>query len=266
MRIAVLSPAHKQGASSISAMLASALAKTQEKEVCLTYTGNNKELATYLGISNEYVDKTKTASQIAELLKVNAIKPQDLVDYCQLVSERFYFLRTEINYLDSVDTSQLMEFLVGSLPQEIVIVDVTTDIFEDVTKKVISKSDVVILAVTQEINSVDKLKAWIGSKYFDEIKEKGMVLLVNRYSSLIGNLKPYNKLGFKYGRLCKMHYNPFIVQMSNMGKLNDLTDLIVNKDARVVELNQDFKELMQVVCANSGFKAKWQDKIENKKK
>lgn len=265
MKIAVVSPAHKQGASCVSALIALAFAKTQDKHVCLTYTGSNKEISNYLGLSSEYTDKTRTASQIAELLKVNAIKPDDLAEYCEKVGNNLDLLKTEINYLDSIDSSKLMEFLVGSLPHEIVITDITTDIFEDVTKKVIEKSDMVLIVTTQDGKVNEKLKAWMASEHFKLAQSKGTLLIVNKFSSIVGNMKPYNKMGFKSSRLAKIHYNPFIIKTANMGQLGTLMDYIVNKDSRVIELNQDIKELLQVICANAGFKAQWKDKIEPKK-
>ena len=266
MKIAVLSPAHKQGGTCLSALLACAFAQTQDKSVCLTYTGTNKELSQYLGLSSEYVDKTRTASQIAELLKVNAIKPDNLADYCEKVGENLDLLKTEINYYDSVDSSRLMEFLVGSLSHDIVITDVTTDIYDDVTQRVIDKSDMIMLVTTQDYRVDDKLKAWMESKHFEAIKKKGALLVVNKFTPVVGNLKHYNKMGFKNNRMGKLHYNPYIIRMANDGKLYDIMKFIVNKDGRVIELNQDIKEILQVICANAGFKPKWQDKIETKKK
>ena len=98
MKIAVVSPADRCGATVATLMMGYTMAYTQGRTVRLCYTGENRAIKRYVGRDSTDRDVTRTISQVSKLLEAHAIPPEDLGDYCLKMG-------TNIDLMDSWDSS-----------------------------------------------------------------------------------------------------------------------------------------------------------------
>ena len=97
MKIAVVSPADRCGATVATLMMGYTMAYTQGRTVRLCYTGENRAIKRYVGRDSTDRDVTRTISQVSKLLEAHAIPPEDLGDYCLKMG-------TNIDLMDSRDS------------------------------------------------------------------------------------------------------------------------------------------------------------------
>ena len=258
MRIAILSPSRDQGITTVSIILGLTFAQTQGMRVCLTICGmDNSSLEAYLGIS-KYDDKTKSITQIIRLLESNSISGDDIVDYCTKIEERFEVLNTSAPNVDRDESAKLLKFVIPNLSHDVVITDVQTELWEETTQETIKTADVVIIVLSQNIHTVNKLHAWRESEFYHSIRSKPTVHIINKYDGYVSAFRDFTKqTGLKHIQCCKLSYSPFIKRTANLGKLYTILPYILERDARVCELNLDLKECMQVMMAHMGERCSW---------
>ncbi len=260
MRICVISPDRRQGNSTVSALLAASLAQTQNYSTCLTFSGShNHSLESMIGLQT-VEDKTRNLSQILRLLESNAISEEDVRDYCVQVPviPNMQFIDTTSETVSEEDSSKLLQYVVSHLSHEIVITDVTTEIYDDVTKMIIEQSDLVVMVLTQSKDVWEKLAFWKQSGWMEMLNKKGLLYIFNQFDAYVDAFRDTTKkLGLRHNRCAKISYNPFIKRMGNMGKLQSIVPYILDKDPRVIELNHDLKECLMVILANLGRRTAW---------
>lgn len=260
MRISVISPDRRQGGTTVSIMLALALAQTQNYTVCLTYTGNSgNSIAGALGIKPSG-DKTRSLTQVIKLLESNAISGDEILDYCIQVPgvPNLQIIDTSSDAITDEDNAKLLKFVIGSLNHQIVITDVTTEIYEGITETIIGNSDLVVMVLTQSREIKEKLKHWEAAQTMERLNRKGLVFIVNQYDPYVEAFRDTTKsMKLKHTRCAKISYNPFIKRTSNIGKLQTILPYLLDKDPRVIELNNDLKECLAIVLANLGKRMAW---------
>ncbi|MFD0588519.1 hypothetical protein ACFQZE_10940 [Paenibacillus sp. GCM10027627] len=260
MKISVISPDRRQGGTTISILLAIALAQTQNYTTCLTYSGNNSNsISGALGIKS-IEDKTRSLTQVIKLLEANAISGDDILDYCIQVPgvPNLQIIETASDTITDEENAKLLKFVLGSLNHQIVITDVTTEIYEEITDSVIESSDLIVMVLTQSREIKEKLRKWEAAKIMGKLNKKGLVFIVNQYDPYVEAFRDTSKnMKLKHSRCAKISYNPFIKKTSNIGKLQTILPYILNRDPRVMELNNDLKECLSVVLANLGKRVVW---------
>lgn len=260
MKIAVISPDRRQGNSTISALLAVTIAQTQNLTTCLTYTGNhNHSLSNYLGIKS-LEDKTRNLTQIIKLLEASAITSQEIQDYFLKVPnvDNLQIIETASDNISDENNSKLLKFVIENLNHQVVITDVTTEIYDEATQNVIDSSDLIIMTLTQSKEVGDKLVAWESKGILDYLNKKGLVYIFNKFDPHVDAFRnSTKKLNLKHRRCAKLSYNPFIKKTSNIAKLQSIVPYILDKDPRVIELNNDLKECMLVILSNLGRRTIW---------
>ncbi len=260
MRISVISPDRKQGGTTVSALLALALAETQNLSTCLTFTGSrNLSMARFLGIKARE-DKTRSLTQMIKMLESNAISVDEIRDYCIPVPgvNHLQMIDTASENITESDNAKITKFIIRNLNHHMVVTDVTTEIYDDVTMSVIDDSDLVVMVLTQSGELFEKLKYWRSSNVLDYLNRKGLVYIFNQYDPYVQAFRDTTKkMGLKHSRCAKIAYNPFIKRTSNMGKLQSILKFILNRDPRVIELHNDLKECLMVVLANLGRNTNW---------
>ncbi|WP_138755937.1 hypothetical protein [Paenibacillus sinopodophylli] len=260
MNISVISPDRRQGGTTISVLLALALAQTQNYTTCLTYTGNNNNsIAGVLGIQPSE-DKTRSLTQVIKLLESNAIAGDEILDYCTQVPgvPNLQIIDTSSNAISKEDNAKLLKFVIGSLNHQVVITDVTTEIYEEITDSVIENSDLVVMVLTQSREIKDKLKHWEDAQIMGRLNKKGLVFIINQYDPYVEAFRDTSKrMKLRHTRCAKISYNSFIKRTSNIGKFQTILPYILEKDPRVIELNNDLKECLAIVLANLGKKMVW---------
>jgi cellulose biosynthesis protein BcsQ len=260
MKIAVISPDRKQGGTTISVLLAVALAQTQNISTCLTYTGNNNtSMAGFLGFKPTE-DKTRNLTQVIKLLEANAISGEEIQDYCIKIPgvPNLQLMDTASDTISDEDNTKLLKFVIENMNHDMVITDVATEIYDDVSRAVIDNSDLVVMVLTQSKEIGERLKHWETAGVMDYLNQKGLVFLFNQYDPYVEAFRDTTKrMGLRHRRCAKISYNSFIKRTSNMGKLQTILPFILNKDPRVIELNNDLKECLLVVLANLGRRTSW---------
>lgn len=260
MKIAVISPDRRQGGTTISVLLALALAQTQNYTTCLTYTGhNNSSIAGALGIKPSE-DKTRSLTQVIKLLESNAISGDEIIDYCSQVPDvpNLQLIDTSSDSVTEEDNAKLLKFVIESLNHQVVITDVATEIYDETTETVLENSDLIVMVLTQSRDIREKLKHWEAEKILSKLNKKGLVFIINQFDPYVLAFRDTSKsLRLRHTRCAKISYNPFIKKTSNMGKLQTILPFILKRDPRVIELNNDLKECLAIVLANLGKKMVW---------
>jgi cellulose biosynthesis protein BcsQ len=258
MKIAVMSPSRDQGITTVSILLGQALAETQGLTVCLTYSGlQNTPLESYLGLKSTG-DRTKSVTQLMKLLESNSISGNDIGEFCSKIAHNFDFLNTVNLDKNDEDNIKLLKFIIPNVNHDIVITDITTELWEPATQQVIELSDIVLIVLTQNATTAEKLNVWRSSGYCRLLKGKPIMYVVNKYDGYISAFKEYTrKYSIKHKQCCKISYSPFICRTANLGQLHTLLPYIVKRDIRVCELNSDIRECMQLLMAHMGEQFSW---------
>jgi len=259
MRVSVISPDRRQGGTTVSVLLALALAQTQNYTTCLTYTGGKNSIAGMLGLK-PLEDKTRSLTQVIKLLESNAISNEEILDYCIQVPgvPNLQLVDTSSDSITDEETAKLLKFFISRLSHQIVITDVSTEIYEEITASIIDESDLIVMVVTQSREIKEKLRQWEQAQIMGRLNAKGLVFIVNQYDPYVEAFRMTSKsMKIKHTRCAKLSYNPFIKKTSNIGKLQTILPYILDKDPRVIELNNDLKECLAIVTANLGRKMVW---------
>lgn len=260
MNISVISPSRGQGSTTVSTLLALALAKTQNYTVCLTQTGNySRAMSGYLGIKS-LTDKTRSLTQVIKLLESNAISGDEISDYCLQVPDvqNLQIFDTSADEFTDEDNAKLLKFVIENLNHQVVITDVATEIYDELTQSVLDSSDLVVMVLTQSAAVGDRLRQWEHSNVLDYLDSKGLVYIINQFDPYVEAFRDTTKrLRLRHKRCAKISYNPFIKRTSNMGKLTTILPYILDRDPRVVPLNNDIKECLAVILANLGRRMTW---------
>lgn len=260
MIVSVMSP-HRQGTGTTTTALLLALGLgNMKKKVLLTHTDSvSNSFYTYLGLQ-QFEDKTSTPTQMVKLLREGAIQSEAIPDYCKNVSDNVYvFTNNKTNFTDE-DMETLSEYLVDHSDFDYLVYDFN-DFESETAKYILRKSEAIVLNFTQSVIELDEFKKDI-QKYSKMFAGKKLILVCNKFSSVIGKDKDIPKrLGFKAP--CNViHYNPWLAMASNTGQLLTLYKNIRAKNSKVVELNNDINRLATIVTKIriANLKAKQEEK------
>lgn len=258
MRLAIYSPNRKAGTTSISILLSAMLAEKTTAKVCLSYTGKEAEsFNRYLGRSNE-VDMTKTLSQLIRLLEAGTISREDVLDYVVKLSPGLDFIHTDSKLSGELDADRLVSEVLDYLPHDIIVTDINTEVYKDVTIQAFDKADIILVLLTQDEESIQNYLKWKEGNYFPD--ESKFIYAINKFDPVISAARSVcTKAGVKYRRACKVSYNPWITKLCNSGKLLEIIPNVLKKDIRLVELFPDLKDLSILTANNIGIPIDWKD-------
>lgn len=255
MKIAVISTVDRCGSTVATLLMGYAIASTQGRTVRLCYTGMNNAIKRYVGKEVER-DATCTISQVSKLLEANAIEPDSLSDYC-------IKLGTNIDLMDSYDPSlkedevaSLLTFTFSRNTADYILCDIYGDLEDSITQNVLKVCDAVIIVTEPSYASLAKVRVLQESEVWP--KDTACMLLVAKYAPGIAPLKELAKQAqYKLRGCCKIHYNPLITKLCNTGQLDTILYYILNKDVRVLELNNDIRECLSYLMSIDNSKLKW---------
>lgn len=245
MIVSVISPHCTGNGNTTTAIFLALGLGNMKKRVLLTHTDSiSNSLYTYLGL-HQFEDKTSTPTQMVKLLREGAIEADAIPDYCKNISDNtFVFTNNKTNFTDE-DMLTLSKFLVEHSDFDYVVFDFN-DEEKEVSKYVLAHSDVVILNFTPSVIELEEFKKNMA-KYSKMFAGKKLVIVCNKYNSIICKDKDIpKKLGVKAP--CNViHYNNYIVKMSNNGTLLTMVQKARAKVPEVVELSNDMNRLATVV-------------------
>ena len=263
MIISVMAPHCGGNGTTTTALLLALGLGNMKKKVLLTHTDSiSNSLYTYLGLQ-QFEDKTSTPTQMVKLLREGAIQSEAIPDYCKNISENVYaFTNNKSNFSDE-DMETLSEYLVEHSDFEYLIYDFNN--FESNTAKyILRKSDVIVLNFTQSIMEFEDFNKE-KKKYEKMFAGKKLVLVCNKFNSIIGKDKDIpKKLGVKAS--CNViHYNAWLPMACNSGQLLTLYKNIKAKNSKVAELNNDINRLASMITKIriASLKAKQMEKKGN---
>lgn len=255
MKIAVISPCHRAGISTISTLLGYCLTWTQQMSTVISYS-DISDVGRYIG-SSALDDKTRNISQLNKLLAAGALSPDNITEYCVPLLKDLWLLDTTSNIITIEEKAKLLEFIFDRVPTDNIVCDVGGDIYEPTTKALLSIADVIVIVFEPYRTSFDAVKNYMNSNLLP--KNKNYMYLCNRYDDVIIPLREVTRdLGVKHINMCKLHYNPWICKLSEMGRLDELMPQVIQKDVRVLNLNNDMREWMSYIQGLNNNKVRWE--------
>lgn len=245
MIVAVISPHTSHNGNTITSSLLALGLGSMNKKVLLTHSNAiSNSFYTYFGLE-QYEDKTTTPTQLVKLLREGAIQPEAISDYCKEINDGvFLFTNNKTNFSDE-DMFEFSDFVMQLSDYDFVIYDME-DIETRTASAVLKQADVVILNVTQSILELQELKS-IKESIKKRCKGKQIVLVCNKFSSVIGKEKDISKMIGEKAECQVIHYNPWVPFACNSGKLIDLYKTIRGKGLKVIELDKDILRLSTLI-------------------
>lgn len=245
MIIAVISPHTRHNGNTITSSLLALGLGSMNKKVLLTHSNAiSNSFYTYFGLE-QYEDKTTTPTQLVKLLREGAIQPEAISDYCKEINDGvFLFTNNKTNFSDE-DMLEFSDFVMQLSDYDFIIYDIENT-ESPTASAVLKNADVVIINVTQSILELQELKN-IKENLMKRCKGKQVVLVCNKFSSVIGKEKDISKSIGEKTECQVIHYNPWIPFACNSGKLIDLYKTIKSKGLKVIELDKDILRLSTLI-------------------
>lgn len=258
MKIAVISSRHGSGTTTVTAMLAQAIAVSQGLEVMVTYSGVDRFLAKYVDAPT-VVDKTCSLSQIVKLLSVNAIEPKNFYEYSIKLQNNLYLMDTADPSLTLEQSATLLSEVYDKSPADVTLCDVVYGVDNVVAKSIVKCSDLVIIVAKAGLRDYDQIVDFKNSTLYP--KDKPILLVVNEYDPQIGSMREISsRLGYKYVDVFSLHHSPFITKFSSDKNLLALSPYIYKDklDPRLLEIRTDMQKLIKRILQGTQYKFKWE--------
>lgn len=248
MIVSVVSPFTRNTGNTVSTLLLGLGFTELKRRVLLSHIKpQSPSIDGYLGLKS-FDDKTSTPAQLVKLMREGAIQPEEIGDYCKLFEEYLHvFSNTHPNFLED-DMSTLLDFITEStMPYDYVVFDIDEGIEHPTSKKVISKSDIIILNLTGNLIDLD---------LFNQNKEnlmrlfrgKKIILLCSKYNfRAIKTKQLLMHIGAK-ATLSVIRYNSWIGWGCNTGKLPTVFKQGKIKNPESVDIYKDACALASVVA------------------
>lgn len=257
MNICVVSPVHGQaGITTAATFVATAIAATQRKRVCLTHTDfSNMTIDNMFGLAPT-TELIKSLTQITKLIENNNIEGAEISYYMQeILTNLFYYTSPSINLTDEefVDT---YKYFMNSLKSfSHTIIDMDSNAKSKIYDTVMAQADIVIIVINHNKHVLDKaikMKTDIENrgqgKRVSTEKEKTIYFMLNHYDA---NILQYQKiakaLNIPSNKLLLLHESLWITKCSNKGILLDVIMKALSNDVRVHYFINDMKNICRII-------------------
>lgn len=257
LRIAVITPINRCGASVVTTVLAQSAAITQEMKTVITYTSPRRTLPTYLDVKRQVEDKTRSISQVVKLLQADAISTDELDEYAVKLDDNCYMMDTVAESITREEALMVQKYVFTHVKADMVLCDISEAIDDPTAQELIAVADAVCFVLNPDTTSIDAFRIWKESAFWP--KDKDYFCVISRYDDDIIGVRQFAKAcGVPTKHMCKVHYNPFIVKACNESFLKDIVPYAYeHKDKRVLQLRSDIKELMSWCMTEGGYRLKW---------
>ena len=250
-KILVISPLHNLGTSTVSSMMAQAMAMNN-KSVMLTFMQPDATIPTYLGIDG-FNDPTRSIMQVSKLIDTGALRNKDILDYAYQFHPNCHLLNVADPSLTTTDRLSLVSHVFEHTPTDVVIVDDSSDIDSRSITEMLDLTDLTFVVINMSTTSAYHLKVWLNETKLKD--NPNIFIIVNYYNEVVADLRGFAKsIGIPANRVAKVHYNPCIQKCTRNGHLNDVLPLAFEYDPRVAELRSDFSDIDR--CLNNFIKQK----------
>lgn len=245
MIVSVVSPQADNNGNSIASIFLALGLGAMRHQVMLTHTAPSCEsFHTYFGLKT-VEDKTSTPTQLVKLLGLGALNPDDVRDYCRMVTDGVYVFTNRMPEFTQEDMYEFVTFSCMIQSFDYIVYDIN-DISEKTSQYAISQSDVVVINLTQ---ALDDLRGFVAQKerLLRMCKGKKVILLCNHYSPVVSKTKDIAKtIGTRAG-IYVIHHNPWIQWACNNGQIVSLMLQAKQGQPGVIELAKDSSALAGVV-------------------
>lgn len=248
MNIAVISPhTNRNGNTVVASFIALELAN-RGRTVCLTSgVKENKSMLSYFNIA-EREDKTNSPYRLLRMIKEDAIKGNEISDYCKAVSNKLdIFTACKKEFKDD-ESKYMTEYICENFPHEYVIFDIDDSVDNEDMRIILNNSDIIILNISQDSKELEELKVKLP-KLVKMFTGTPMVVVVNKYNNIQGKVKDIAKMvGVnKPNKWITVRYNPWIGYSTNNKYLVNLFGKMKNGDIRVADINSDINTVVGMV-------------------
>lgn len=252
MTIGVISTAANCGSSTAAICMAHALSLAQNEGIMLTATSRGEAAADYLGFDRE----SRNFGQVIKLLESGVVGAEELIDYTVDIAENLHYINVcGETSSEEVKLATILRLL-KIFPAEYKIIDIKQGFDQEFARSILDVCDVIVCVCTMHNGDYDILKKWIDTELWP--KDKQHMLLINFYDPEISSVKAIARFaGYSERNTCKIHYSPYITKMCNKGELDTLVPAIERGDPRVLELSNDFREIVQFITSINMRIAKW---------
>lgn len=259
MRVAIISPVANTGNTTAAIMIAGAYALTQGIDTTLMCTATRaRRLHDYMGIVYEE-DITASITQLQKLISSHAIAPEECVDYLHKVTRNLMVLDTTCKSLQEDERLDIISHVYKSDVTPVTICDIhwDPDLLDSVSGiTLLEASDIIFINVNNDKKNVEALQRLKGT---GKLPTKSYYLLVNSYENATMSVRTCaSTFGFKSRCTTKIHRNPYIQSLAGKGEILDVIRSAISRDPRVIELNQDLKEVCEVISNESKTRLKWE--------
>lgn len=246
-KILVMSPLHNLGATVAAEMIAQAVT-FDNKTSTLLFTEANSNLPQYLGIEDTH-DPTRSIMQIVKLIDSGAISDTDILDYAFTYVKNGWLIDVADPSLAGKDREQVVSHVFSRVTTDIAICDNSEDIDSPLTQALLDIADMTFIVIDMSKKSMKHLKAWLESP---QLKDKDNVyIIVTKYNEVAGAVRDFARsIAVPANRVCKLHYNPWIIKCTLNMQLHTILPLARELDPRVANLNSDIMELIQCIDGN----------------
>jgi hypothetical protein len=202
-------------------------------------------LPKYLGI-DDIKDPTRSIMQIVKLIDNGAIEDKDILDYAYSYTKNGWLMNLADPSLAGKDRQHIISHIYSRVPTDIVVCDNSEDIDSPLTQALLEDSDMIFIVVDMSMKCRQHLEAWLQSP---QLKNHANVyIVVNKYNEVVYAVRTFAKIiGISANRVCKLHYNPWIMKCTVNNQLHTILPLARGLDPRVSNLNNDINEINQCV-------------------
>jgi len=257
IKIAIVSPSRRQGETTVSILLALALAEATKKRVCITATGaDSLSMRTMLGLS-EADDITRSVSQLNHLIESGSLDNIGIKDYLTPVNPYVDVLISSAIGMSEIEGDRLFGNAVSLLEHDFIVTDVNSAVDAKVSFDIYNTYDLVLIVLSQDAIVKKKLQMWKKSGAFPDTDK--ITYLINGFDPIVSDARAIAKeLGVRFDtKVGKMNMNPWIRKQSNDGKVTQLMKFIIEADSRVIDINYDLGDLVAMIGNNLLFQYEW---------
>lgn len=244
-KILVTSPLHQTGVSVVSILLNHLMTVTG-KTSTLMFTQNNCPTPDYLGLVHSDADPTKSAMQVVRLLENGVIGSSDVLDYTIPYISNGYLLDTTDSAITADRAQAVINSVYSKVPTNIVICDDSSSEINTRADSIFETSDAIFVVINPSRKNYTRLK-----EFMDELPKElvsRVILVLNQYTEVVGSIRDVAKeIRWQPSKICKLHYNPYIVNCCLRGYCKDIVPLARRKDPRLANLYGDFEEFADCV-------------------